>query len=137
MHDRPDIPELLDAVQKFLDDEIVPATKGRKQFLARVAANCIRMVDRELRAESKHFDGAWAGLNELVGEAPVPDDRDARGHSVTERLEALCERIRAGEIDEGSDEWDLLIAFVRSRVRDKLEVSNPKLLATDAKRGIV
>lgn len=136
MQDRPTTAELLDAVQKFLDEEIVPATKGRKQFLARVAANCVRMVDRELQGEAKHFEEGWSGLDALLGEAQPPSGRDERREAGTTRLEQLCVRIRAGEIDEGSTEWDGLLAFLRARVRDKLEVSNPKLLATDAKRGI-
>ena len=51
MQDRPTVHELLDALGRFLDEEIVPATDGRRQFLARVAANVARMVDRELAAE--------------------------------------------------------------------------------------
>ena len=32
--------------------------------------------------------------------------------------------------------YDVILAFVRERVRQKLQVSNPKLLEADAKRGI-
>ncbi|MDG2307002.1 MAG: DUF6285 domain-containing protein [Candidatus Binatia bacterium] len=136
MHDRPNVHELLDVVQTFLDEEIVPATKGRKQFLARVAANCVRMVDRELGVERKQFERAWSGLNELFGVESAPTDRVERSLAVTGRLDLLCERIQDGDLDEDSEHWDRTLAFVRDRVRDKLEVSNPKLLATDAKRGI-
>ena len=136
MQDRPSAHELLDVVQTFLDEEIVPATKGRKQFLARVAANCVRMVDRELGVETKQFERAWRGLDELFGAEAPPVDRIERSFAVTERLGQLCERIRQGDLDEGLESWGPTLAFVRGRVRDKLEVSNPKLLATDAKRGI-
>lgn len=136
MHDRPTISELLDAVQKFLDEEIVPATKGRRQFLARVAANCVRMVEREIAAEPRHVADAWEGLDGLLGQGTTPEGETAPAESVGRRLELLCERIRAGEIDEGSDQWEDLLAFSRARVRQKLEVSNPKLLAADSKRGI-
>lgn len=136
MHDRPNVHELLDVVQTFLDEEIVPATKGRKQFLARVAANCVRMVDRELGAETKQFERAWSGLDELFGPEAPATDRVERSLAVTGRLDLLCERIREGALDEDSESWGRTLAFVRDRVRDKLEVSNPKLLATDAKRGI-
>ncbi len=136
MHDRPNIPELLDAVQRFLDEEVVPATSGRKQFLARVAANCVRMVDRELAMERKQFEEAWHGMNRLFGSESAPSDRIERGMAVSGRLELLCERIQDGEFDEDSEHYDLILAFVRERVREKLQVSNPKLLEADAKRGI-
>ncbi len=136
MHDRPNIHELLDVVQAFLDEEIVPATSGRKQFLARVAANCVRMVDRELTVERKHFERAWLGLNDLFGVEPSPSDRVDRSLGVTGRLDLLCERIQEGDLDEDSEHYNRILAFARARVRDKLEVSNPKLLAADAERGI-
>lgn len=136
MHDRPNIPELLDAVQRFLDEEIVPATSGRKQFLARVAANCVRMVDRELAMERKQFEEAWHDLNRVFGSESAPSDRIERGMAVSGRLELLCERIQDGEFDEDSEHYGLILAFVRERVRQKLQVSNPKLLEADAKRGI-
>lgn len=136
MHDRPTIAELLDAVQKFLDEEIVPATKGRRQFLARVAANCVRMVEREIAAEPRHVADAGAGLDTLLGPEPAADEERGPVDVVGRRLEHLCDRIRSGELDEGCEEWDDLLAFARERVRQKLEISNPKLLAADAKRGI-
>jgi hypothetical protein len=131
MHDRPSVHELLDVVQSFLDEEIVPATKGRKQFLVRVAANCVRMVDRELTNEREQFDRTWAGLDGLFGPESAPVGRLQRAEAVTGRLGLLCERIQKGIFDEGSEDYEKVLAFVRARVRDKLEVSNPKLLAAD------
>jgi len=134
MHDRPSIHELLDVVQSFLDEEIVPATKGRKQFLARVAANCVRMVDRELAGEREQFERAWRGLNELSGTEPSPTGRLEQAEAVRGRLGLLCEKIREGAFDEDSERYEPLLGFVRGRVRDKLEVSNPRLLAADDDR---
>lgn len=136
MHDRPNIRELLDVVQSFLDEEIVPATKGRKQFLARVAANCVRMVDRELQLEGEQFERAWRGLDDLFGPEAAPADRIGQAEAVTGRIGLLCAQIREGLHDEGSEHYDRTLEFVRARVRDKLEVSNPRLLAADAERGI-
>lgn len=136
MHDRPTIYELLDVVQIFLDEDVVGATTGRTQFLARVAANCVRMVDRELRLERKQFDGAWIGLNALFGRESAPAGRIHRAEAVTGRLDLLCEKIQEGVFDEDSESYQTVLAFIRGRVRDKLEVSNPRLLAADAERGI-
>ncbi len=136
MHDRPTASELLGAVQAFLEEEIVPATTGRRQFLARVAANCVGMVDREFAAEQEHVERAWTGLDALCGAVAEPQDRRRRAAAVTERLTELCERIRAGDFDEGSKGYESLLAFARGRVRDKLELSNPRLLEADRAREI-
>jgi aminoglycoside phosphotransferase (APT) family kinase protein len=45
---RPTASELLDAVRGFLTDEVMPATTGQLSFHARVAANVLGIVAREL-----------------------------------------------------------------------------------------
>ena len=47
-HDVPSAPELLDAVREFLESEVIPHTEGRRRFEARVAANVVAMVKREM-----------------------------------------------------------------------------------------
>ena len=47
-HGRPTASELLDAVRSFLTDEVMPATGGQVAFHARVAANVLGIVAREL-----------------------------------------------------------------------------------------
>jgi hypothetical protein len=46
----PTTSELLAAVREFLADDVMPATEGRLQFHARVAANVLAQVERELGA---------------------------------------------------------------------------------------
>jgi hypothetical protein len=45
---RPTASELLDAVREFLTDQVMPATSGQLAFHARVAANALGIVAREL-----------------------------------------------------------------------------------------
>jgi Domain of unknown function (DUF6285) len=45
---RPTASELLDAVRGFLTDQVMPATTGQLAFHARVAANVLGIVAREL-----------------------------------------------------------------------------------------
>jgi aminoglycoside phosphotransferase (APT) family kinase protein len=52
---RPSASELLDAVREFLTDQVMPATAGQLAFHARVAANVLGVVARELE-----MDGALA-----------------------------------------------------------------------------
>jgi aminoglycoside phosphotransferase (APT) family kinase protein len=47
-HGRPTASELLDAVRSYLTDEVMPETGGQVAFHARVAANVLGMVAREL-----------------------------------------------------------------------------------------
>jgi aminoglycoside phosphotransferase (APT) family kinase protein len=47
-HGRPTASELLDAVRGFLTDQVMPATTGQLAFHARVAANVLGIVAREL-----------------------------------------------------------------------------------------
>ena len=136
MQDRPSIHELLDIVQDFLDDKVVPTTSGRTQFLARVAANCLRMVDRELEGEDVRVAKLWAGLDGFLAPETLPGGRSEREQAAGRRLEELCDKIRGGEFEEGSDAEARLLGFLRDSVRGKLEVANPRLLATDRDRGI-
>ncbi len=47
-HGRPTVSELLDAVREFLTGQVMPATTGQLSFHARVAANVLGIVAREL-----------------------------------------------------------------------------------------
>ena len=49
MQDRPTVLELLAAVRGFLEDDLGPVLEGRRRFHALVAANVLRIVERELR----------------------------------------------------------------------------------------
>jgi aminoglycoside phosphotransferase (APT) family kinase protein len=48
---RPTASELLDAVREFLTDQVMPATAGQLAFHARVAANALGVVARELEMD--------------------------------------------------------------------------------------
>jgi hypothetical protein len=126
MQDRPTAEELLGAVQRFLDEEIVPNTEGQRRFLARVAANVVQMVGRELNREDVHFRKEWEGLDHLLGYEDPPYDRAARREAIGRRTTALCERVRAGDADAGT--WrEKVFTHIRQTVLDKLAVSDPRL----------
>jgi hypothetical protein len=48
-HGVPSSAELARAVREFLEQEVVPATEGRLSFHARVAANVLAQIERELQ----------------------------------------------------------------------------------------
>ncbi len=127
MQDRPTSDELLAAVERFLDDEIVPNIEGSRRFHARVAANVMRIVRRELANEEEHLTREWAGLETLLGPAERPSARAAFLEALAARSEELCERIRQGDADGGPFR-EAVLAHVRQTVRDKLLVTNPAWL---------
>jgi aminoglycoside phosphotransferase (APT) family kinase protein len=70
-HGRPTASELLEAVRGFLTDQVMPATSGQLAFHARVAANVVGIVARELE----------------LGPVPPPE-ADLAGHVAAKRAVA-------------------------------------------------
>ena len=124
MQDRPTALELLKAVERFLDEQVVPNTEGTIRFHARVSANVMRIVARELEQEEGSLSAEWARLEDLLGAADPPATLAALREGVRERTEALCEKIRAGEADSGPFR-ERVMTHVRQTVREKLAVTNP------------
>jgi len=127
MQDRPTYQELLAAIERFLDDDIVPNTPGGRGFHARVAANAVRTIRRELESEDEQLAAEWAGLDVLLGERERPAGRAALRKAIAGRNEALCERIRKGDADQGPFRNQAL-KHIGDSVQAKLSVSNPDLL---------
>ena len=126
MQDRPTHDELLAAVEHFLDAEIVPNVPGSRGFHARVAANAIRIVRRELSSEEELLAAEWSGLDAVLGPAERPAGREQLRTALRERNEALCALIRGGDSDDEAARQ--VFDHVRRTVRDKLTVSDPPLL---------
>jgi ketosteroid isomerase-like protein len=98
-HGRPTAAELVAAVAEFLDADVRGATNGQVNFHARVAANALRIVERELGAEATGAAAAGA-VNES----------------------ALADAIRNGDFDGRDDD---VVTALRTLVFDRLEVAHP------------
>jgi len=126
MQDRPSVSELLEAVRAFLEEEVVPALEGPRQFHARVAANVLSIVGRELAGEETSLLAEWERLARVLNEASAPPARlEALRAAVRARTAALAERIRRGEADAGPFRAAVR-AHVRATVEEKLRVANPR-----------
>ncbi len=67
LYGRPTALEILDAVRRYLSDDVMPATSGRLSFHARVAANMLGIVERELAQPAAAYAGDdWASLANAV-----------------------------------------------------------------------
>lgn len=92
MQDPPSAVELVRAVAAFLRDEALPALEGRNAYLARVSANTLEIVARELDAAPAADAAERARLLGLLGDA------DAGGATLEQLNAELCRRIEAGAI---------------------------------------
>jgi hypothetical protein len=104
LYGRPTAAELVAAVADFLDTDVRQAADGRVSFHARVAANVLRTVEREL-------------LDTTVGEAT--DALKDLGFDDETRLAAA---IRAGELDGRAGE---VLSCLRILVRHRLTIAHP------------
>ena len=131
MQDRPTAIELLEAAADFVDREIVPAIEGARQFQARVVANVMRIVAREIKLEDPLVRSEVKALARLLGHnAPhLHSLDDLRGAAVS-MGEELTAKIRAGEADDGAWRREVL-ELVRRSVEDKLSIANPRYLESD------
>ena len=108
-HDVPTIQQMVEAVREWLERDVMPTTEGRLQFHARVAANMLAMVEREL---------------ELGPDQALAHQRRLAKLGFGDEAE-LAAAIRAGELD---DRYDEVRAVVLATVCDKLAVANPRHL---------
>jgi alcohol dehydrogenase class IV len=127
MQDRPTMLELLAAVRGFLEGDLGPVLEGRRRFHALVAANVLRIVERELRGEEEQLARQWDRLAALLGVdgSGKPQAVSALRDAVRELETRLAERIRAGDADAG-EFADRVRDHVRTTVVEKLAVANPR-----------
>jgi hypothetical protein len=134
VNDRPTAVELLRAVERFLEREVVPALDGPRRYHARVAANAVAIVAREIETEPEQLVAEWERLSALLGTSePCPATPEALREAIRGRSETLAERIRRGDADQGP--WRAeVIAHLRRTVADKLAVSKPPRIPTEESR---
>ncbi len=110
--DQPSIRELVDAVRDFLENKALPELKGHTAFHARVAANALGIVSRQLDRARAADDSELARLRALLGCDGTLDELNR----------ALCRAIREGTLDIGSAE---LRRHLDATTRDKVEIDQP------------
>jgi len=104
LYGRPTAAELVAAVADFLDNDVRSSTEGQVNFHARVAANVLRMVERELA------DDSAAEVTGRLAEMGFADEAQ------------LAAAIRAGALDDRADE---VLPALRTLVRHRLAVAHP------------
>ena len=127
MQDFPTKIELLAGVESFLTEEAIVELDGPAKFHARVAANVVRMVMRELENEEDDLRDEHAELAELLGRSGARPERfDSLRHEVLALEGELAQKIQGGAAEE-SDFRARAIAHLRAEAVRKLAVTNPKM----------
>lgn len=106
MHGRPTAAELVEAVREYIDGDVRQNTSGRTAFHARVAANVLAAVQRELE----------------LGPAMAAEHVGRLGSLGVGSEEDLVTGIREGRFDDRLDEVHQVVA---ETVVAKLRVANP------------
>jgi aminoglycoside phosphotransferase (APT) family kinase protein len=106
---RPTAAELVEAVQEYLDREVMDRSAGRAGYQARIARNVLALVARELR----------------LGPALAPAHRDRLEALGFDNDRNLAAAIRSGGCD---DDWSAVGAALAASARAQLLVANPSYL---------
>lgn len=104
LYGTPTAAQLVAAVADFLDRDVRAATAGQVNFHARVAANVLRIVERQL------LDASSATATEALAGLGFPDEAH------------LAAAIRAGDLDDRADD---VLSTLRTLVGHRLSVSRP------------
>jgi hypothetical protein len=118
----PSARELLEVARASLVSEVIALLPESQRYPALMAANALAIAARDLASEP----GTAAELERiaaLLGE-PVPAGGEAELPRATARL---ATRVRMGQFDAGAPRANLL-AHLRATTRQRLAVSNPRLL---------
>jgi len=113
MQDAPTTKELIEAVRAFLEEKAMPELKGHTAFHARVAANALAIVERELEQGPTAQTGERMRLMQLLGHEGALEDLNAE----------LAKAIRAGEV---TLETPGLADHLWATTMDKVAIDQPK-----------
>jgi hypothetical protein len=127
VQDRPTSAELLATVAGFLEDELMPALDGPRAYRTRVAANLLRILQREDTLGPAALLRERDALSGLLGLDPNAQRAAALVDQVIELNGRLVAAIDAGRIDHARA-WPVLMEIAR----DKLAIIRPGYDAWDA-----
>ncbi len=113
MQDQPTAAELVESVRDFIQNVAMPQLQARDAFHARVAANALGIVQRELEIAPGDNSEELQRLRELL-------DTDG---SLEDLNRELCTRIREGEIDLDTPG---LLHHLNQTTLTKLAIDQPK-----------
>jgi hypothetical protein len=113
MQDRPTAAELLATVATYLEDELMPALEGPLAYRTRVAANLVRMLEREEALGDASLSRERDALAGLLGIAPPANG--TLGAQVAELNRLLVAAIDGGRV-EHARAWPVLMEIAHAKL---------------------
>ena len=123
MMDQPSIRELVDAVREFIEKRAMPELKGHTAFHARVAANALGIVSRQLEKGPHAAGEEHQRLVTLLGQ----------DGSLEELNRALCKQIRDGAVTIDSA---ALQQHLELTTLDKVAIDQPNYSGLKIAQGV-
>ena len=109
MQDRPNALELLATISAFFDEELLPSLSGPLQYRVRVAANLVKILERELTLSPEHNRNEVAALHALI--------RGVESDAAMALNARLGDAIAAGAFDRDPEPlWSALMAVTRAKL---------------------
>ena len=105
-YDAPSAEDLIQAVQEYLSEDLLPKSSGAEKWKLRIAVNSLSIAIRELTER----DEDQATYAKIMNELGVEDEA------------SLAEKIKAGELDGNLSDIHKKLSEITRR---KLNVSNP------------
>ena len=127
MQERPNKLVLLNAISRFLVEEVRPAlTDPRLNFRALIAAHLASVVASELAADEESVTRELARLGRIFPDADPPkaDSLDARRAYVAELNARLATELREGT--RPTADLAEIASLLRESLREKLAIENPR-----------
>lgn len=106
---------VLDAVVRYLREDLLPQSEGASKFNMRVTINLLELIGRECRLKEASEARELARLRALLGDGDIETLR-----------EALCDAVASGTLDCASPG---LVEHLRLTAIDRLAIDQPRYSA--------
>lgn len=128
MQDRPSAIELIRGIYNFLEKDLVPVLQEPLRFHTRVAANLLKIIEREQELDIRNLLNEAERLSKLLSKlSPSASSPKGLKAEILKLNEELCARIRNGDADH--DPWRReVMDHIKQTLIEKLEITNPRMI---------
>jgi len=128
VQDRPSAIELIRGIYNFLEKDLVPVLQEPLRFHTRVAANLLKIIEREQELDIRNLLNEAERLSKLLSKlSPSASSPKGLKVEILKLNEELCARIRNGDADH--DPWRReVMDHIKQTLIEKLEITNPRMI---------
>ncbi len=138
MSERPDGRDLLIVAREELVNSLLPQLPNELRYQALMIANAMAIATREFETGRESDQRELLGLSQLLFDAKSNVQHEQSNDQTAARTlqshrKVLGNAIRSGDFDPGTTRHQAMLQHLKITARDKLAISNPKLLSSTAK----